>query len=59
MTRETILAAMTSTLEFRRKHPAISIILSLLLMAASAGGIYLIIVNLPRIIPCFSGGGCQ
>jgi len=59
MTRETILAAMNSTLEFRRKHPAISVFLSLLVLAACAGGIYLIAVNLHRITPCFSGSGCQ
>lgn len=59
MTRETILAAMNSCIEFRHKHPAISIVLSLLVLAACAGGIYLIIVNLHRITPCFSGSGCQ
>lgn len=50
---------MDSCIEFRHRHPAISIFLSLLVMAACAGGIYLIIVNFPRFIPCFSGSGCQ
>lgn len=59
MTRETILAAMNSCIEFRHKHPAISIFLSLLVTAACAGGLYLIIVNFPRIVPCFSTSGCQ
>lgn len=59
MTRETILAAMDSLTEFRHKHPVISIILSLLVTAACVGGIYLIIVNFPRFIPCFSGDGCR
>jgi hypothetical protein len=59
MTRETILAAMNSCIEFRHKHPALSILLSLLVTAACAGGLYLIIVNFPRFIPCFSGSGCR
>ncbi|MHB0994858.1 MAG: hypothetical protein ACYC2I_00665 [Elusimicrobiales bacterium] len=50
---------MDSLTEFRHKHPAISIILSLLVTAACVGGIYLIIVNFPRFIPCFSGDGCR
>lgn len=59
MTRETFLATINSVQEFRHKHPVLSITLSLLVTAACAGGLYLIIVNFPRFIPCFSGAGCQ
>ena len=59
MTRETIGAAMISCMEFRHKHPVISVTISLLMIAACAGGIYLIIVKLPAIVPCFTVSGCH
>lgn len=58
MKQETIVAAINSAFEFRHRHPVISITLSLLMIAACAGGIYLIIMKIPSITPCFSGHGC-
>ncbi|MDO8803185.1 MAG: hypothetical protein Q7R35_02030 [Elusimicrobiota bacterium] len=59
MTRETILATLTSCWEFRRKHPAISITLSVLVAAACAGGIYLLIKSPFLRLSCFTGGCAQ
>jgi hypothetical protein len=46
-------------MEFRHKHPVISVTLSLLMLAACAGAIYLIIVKIPSIVPCFTVNGCH
>lgn len=56
--RKTIAAALTVYLEFIRKHPFISMILSLVMAAACAGGIYLIFKQFPTflLLPCFRGG---
>ncbi|MEK7721085.1 MAG: hypothetical protein AAB359_01705 [Elusimicrobiota bacterium] len=58
MTRETILATLISCWAFRRKHPLIGIFFSLLIIAACAGGIYLIITQLSSfaLLPCFTDG---
>lgn len=47
-------------LDFIKRHPAISLVLSLLVAAACVGAIYLILVNMPPwlVLPCFTGG-CQ
>jgi|GEM_PF-1860008 len=56
MTREKIAATILSWHEFRQKHPLISIILSLLMLAACAGGIYLVLKSPLLRITCFTGG---
>ncbi len=59
MKQETIVAAINSAFEFRHRHPVISIALSLLMVAACAGAIYLIIIKIPSIVPCFTVNGCH
>lgn len=49
-----------NNLEFIRTHPLICLLMSAAVLAASAGALYLLFVNLPPwlVLPCFSGG-CQ
>ncbi len=41
--------------EFIKRHPLIGLVLSLAIFAASAGALYLIVVNFPSYIPCLTG----
>jgi len=59
MTREKLEAAFNSCWEFRHKHPVISITISLLMVAACAGGLYLIIKSPFLRLSCFTGGCAQ
>lgn len=57
--RKSLAAALTAGWEFVRAHPRLSLVLSVLMAAACAGGIYLILQQLPPDpfrLPCFTGG---
>ncbi len=41
--------------DFIQRRPRISILFSLILIAACAGAIYLLIVNFPSFMPCLHG----
>jgi hypothetical protein len=58
--RKAIAGLLRTYWEFIQHHPFISLVIALLVGAASVGGLYLLIVNLPPwlILPCFTGG-CQ
>lgn len=56
MIRQKIAAALISAIEFRQEHPVISVSLSLLVLAACAGGLYLIATSSFLKLTCFSGG---
>jgi hypothetical protein len=56
--RKFIASLLASYWAFIQKHPVISIFTSVIMIAACAGGIYLILVQFPTFIslPCFTGG---
>ncbi len=56
--RKALAAALKAYWDFIQKHPLISMVLSLVLAAACAGGIYLIWQQFPSLLrlPCFRGG---
>jgi hypothetical protein len=56
--RKAIAAVLTSYWEFIQKHPLLSMVLSLIMAAACAAGIYLIFRQFPTFLqlPCFRGG---
>lgn len=58
MIRKNIAAALTAYWELVKKHPFINIALSLALIAACAGAIYLLLLQVPALtqLPCFRGG---
>lgn len=58
MIRKAIAAALTAYWDLVRKHPFINIALSLVLIAACAGAIYLLLQQFPSLmqLPCFKGG---
>ena len=41
--------------EFIQRHPMIGLVLSLAILAACAGALYLLAVNFPSYIPCLTG----
>jgi len=61
MIKRVLAAILTFYWEFIKRHPLVSIFFSLILMAACAGGIYLIFKEFPTLMsmPCFRGGGCS
>jgi len=58
MIRKVIASILVSYLELIKKRPFLSILLSLLIMAACIGGLYLIMLKLRTVIsmPCVTGG---
>lgn len=56
--RKFIASLLASYWAFIQKHPLLSIFTSVILMAACAGGIYLIATQFPTFLslPCFTGG---
>ncbi len=60
--RKNIAAVLRAWLEFTKSHPFISIVVSLIIIAASACGIYLAARQIPTLMqmPCLisPGGGC-
>lgn len=52
--RKTIACIVRAYWDFIRKHPLLSLPVSLIMLAACAGALYLIIVNFPRYMPCLT-----
>lgn len=58
MIRNTIARLLQLYWEFVKRHPAISLVFSLVIIAACLGGLYLIALDFPTLMsmPCFTGG---
>jgi hypothetical protein len=54
--RKKLASVLSAYWAFIQKHPLLSIVTSLAMMAACAGAIYLIAVQFPTFAPCFFPG---
>lgn len=58
MIKKTIARLLQIYWDFIQRHPLISLVFSLVIVAACLGAIYLLLINLPPYLslPCFTGG---
>ncbi|OIO01227.1 MAG: hypothetical protein COX65_06065 [Elusimicrobia bacterium CG_4_10_14_0_2_um_filter_56_8] len=57
MTRKELADKLTAFIAYRHTHPRTSVLLSLIVFAACAAGIFLLIMKFPILkLSCFSGG---